>query len=190
MDGLQKTMRSKQNEMKKSGTIPHFRLLGLKRGECRIEVIRSAAQALSISLSTDEPHSLSDLADRRRARIAYATYRLLDPRGRRDLYERVQLSFPVDRDDQDQHAIARNMLVNKMPVLTVKAKIKGHIRAGSVRLMNQPLIDRAIDEDGIVTTHQETLEDRRRIVRLIQEPRDDTTKSLSPFGWLLGKLGL
>ncbi len=66
----------------KKPTLKHcYRALGLKHGECRIDVIRSAATE---HVRFDDQDSRSapsnhNRLDQRRARVALATYRLLDP---------------------------------------------------------------------------------------------------------------
>ncbi len=79
----------------------------------RVNVIRSARKHCRFPCHSESllsPH----VADDRRAQIAVAAYRLLDPRERNDLYERVQLVFPIDREDMDIPVIAANTLVDQM----------------------------------------------------------------------------
>ncbi len=78
-----------------------FRLLGLRPREARVEVIREAVHnaatqvqldGLARGLENDQPESNEAQDDSQRlAQIAIAGYRLLDPRRRRTLFERVQL---------------------------------------------------------------------------------------------------
>jgi hypothetical protein len=160
--------RKKTSTFKRQGSRAYFRLLGLKRGETRVNVIRSAAQAMSVSLTHSESLLSPHVADDRRAQIAVAAYRLLDPRERSDLYERVQLVFPIDREDMDTPVIAANTLIDQMPALPGHAKPEpkkeqpkasdaqiqpprnAHRRAprphSEVKLMDQSVIDDAIDD--------------------------------------------
>lgn len=80
-----------------------YRLLGLRPREARVEVIREAVQqAASQAQLDDAARTLGDVdnggdegalgeSQQRLAQIAIAGYRLLDPRRRRTLFERVQL---------------------------------------------------------------------------------------------------
>ena len=192
--------------LRPSGFISHFRLLGLRRGECRTQVIRSAAQAMSVALSHHENHSQGELADRRRARIAFAAYRLLDPRERRDLYERVQLSYPLDREDYEESSISAQgncLVVSKKtqqpssPTPVVKASEK----PSTVLLMKQPVIDQAFDgsddesliEAEIVSQHddqQSRMNERRGIVRLIRELDRLEPRTQSTLEWIRSRLGI
>lgn len=67
-----------------------YRLLGLRPREARVEVIRDAVHQAARSLH--QPSSQEDRGeDGQLTEIAVAGYRLLDPRRRRTLFERVQL---------------------------------------------------------------------------------------------------
>ena len=80
-----------------------YRLLGLRPREARVEVIREAVHQAASQVQVDDAartlgsvgHSGSDAApdesEQRLTQIAVAGYRLLDPRRRRTLFERVQL---------------------------------------------------------------------------------------------------
>jgi hypothetical protein len=136
--------------------------------------------------------------DMNRARIAIAAYRLLDPRERSDTYERVQLCFPIDREDSENDSTPAGKLVDQMPRV-LRRKSTG------VRLMGQPLIDEAIegnaqndeDPDGadVATIEMRassdlSLEERRGIVRLMRQSDESTLRGLSPLGWLRSRLGI
>ncbi len=194
----------KHHKKKNEAFVGHFRLLGLKRGECRTNVIRSAAQALSSVLSykgsagDEGKHSADDV---QRARIALAAYRLLDPRERADVYERVQLCYPIDREDAESSTPSVGKLVDQMVKVPVKSR---RPTKSIVKLMGQPVIDQAIegnlpaDEEpeaagGNPSSEQAnsdpSLEERRRIVRLMRDLDESTYRSLSPIGWLRSRLG-
>jgi hypothetical protein len=195
----------KHHKKKNEAFAGHFRLLGLKRGECRTHVIRSAAQTLSTALSfngnaNDQGKHAAD--DGQRARIALAAYRLLDPRERADTYERVQLCYPIDREDAESPTPPIGKLVNQM--VRVPSKSRRPTRS-IVRLMGQPVIDQAIegnlpaDEEPEAVVENRTaeqvnsepsLEERRRIVRLMRDLDESTPRALSPIGWLRSRLGL
>jgi hypothetical protein len=150
MDGRVKVkmkFNRKHHKKKNEAFVAHFRLLGLRRGECRTNVIRSAAQSMSIALSYSGDagdlgeHSADDI---RRARIALAAYRLLDPRERTDVYERVQLCYPIDREDMESPTASNSKLMDQMAKVPVKSK---RTTKSIVRLMGQPVIDEAIEGD-------------------------------------------
>jgi hypothetical protein len=189
----------------------HFRVLGLKRGECRVNVIRSAAEAMSNALSHSELHVPRETADVRRARIALAAYRLLDPRERSNIYERVQLTFPLDREEVADGVTESQSFLDKVavdsesgPAVTAETGAYKSL----VKLMNQPLVDEAIsggdlemggqsdlsqsqtDRSGTDEASDLTLDERRGIVRLLRESDESTLRSLSPLGWLRSRLGI
>ncbi len=204
---IMKFSRKLQNKKKNEAFVAHFRLLGLRRGECRTNVIRSAAQAMSLALSYSGDHHARNSAqhfedDVRRAKIAVATYRLLDPRERVDIYERVQLCYPLDRDEGDSPATSTRKLIDQMP--KVQAKIRR--QAGTdVKLMGQPLIHEAIEGNLPADEEPEaapvdkfskrgsselSLDERRGIVRLMRESNESILRGLSPLGWLRSRLGI
>ena len=196
-----------QRKKKNDAFVSHFRFLGLNRGECRTNVIRSAAKAMSVALSYggsqyEGDHVQQTADDVRRAKIAVATYRLLDPRERTDLYERVQLCYPIDRDDLDTSTESIRKLVDQMPKVPPKIRRQpGTI----VTLMGQPLFDEAIE--GKIPTDEEpeaardensskqsdneaSLEERRHIVRILRKSDESTLLGLSPLSWLRSRLGI
>lgn len=73
-----------------------FRLLGLRPREARLEVIRQALRETASELQTSDSWAAED--EDRLARVATAGYRLLDPRRRRSLFERVQLLLWTEDD--------------------------------------------------------------------------------------------
>ncbi len=66
-----------------------FALLGLPAREARVEVIRNAAESAAVKIqnAVDEDQRVEMLAE-----LAASTYRLLDPRRRKRILERIQLS--------------------------------------------------------------------------------------------------
>jgi hypothetical protein len=89
-------LRELQSKNHARENLAYFRSLGLRMGESRPNVIRSAAQTLSRHLHRAGQHTSADALEKRRQEIAWATYRLLDPRRRTRLMERVQLTYPID----------------------------------------------------------------------------------------------
>lgn len=192
---------------KNDAFVSHFRFLGLSKGECRTNVIRSAAQAMSVALSfpgdrVADDHQQQSADDVRRAKIAVAAYRLLDPRERTDVYERVQLCYPIDRDDAEAYWPAISKLVDQMPKVPVR--VRGQT-GKSIQLMGQALIEVAIDgnapsddepgaesrEDLVNRSNSElSLEERRGVVRLMRKSDESILSGLFPIGWLRSRLGI
>jgi len=191
----------------------HFRLLGLRRGECRTNIIRSAAQATSVALSDGDNPAVSDHVQRHsddlrnsddllRARIALATYRLLDPRERSDIYERVQLCYPIDRDDVVEPSASATKLIDQMPTVTSKTQ---RPKVSGVKLVGQPSIGEASDgkssseaEPGVGTSLNSpdsagtvrSLEERRNVAQMLSNSEESSLRNLSPLGWLRSRLGI
>ena len=199
-----------QRNKKNDAFVAHFRFLGLSRGECRTNVIRSAAQSMSVALNYGGSQYVSDHVqqsadDVRRAKIALAAYRLLDPRERTDLYERVQLCYPIDRDDLDASTESIGKLIDQMPKVPPKVFRRPSAPA---TLMGQPLIEEAIegktpaDEEpeaakanhsSAKSDDEPSLEERRRKVRKSNESTISCLspiRCLSPLGWLRSRLGI
>ncbi|MFN8739460.1 MAG: hypothetical protein ACK5YR_06040 [Pirellula sp.] len=194
-------MKTKILKQKKPTLTQFYRALGLKRGECRIDVIRSAATE-HVRYENHESHSsLSlDRLDERRARVALATYRLLDPRNRTDLYERVQLSCPLNEEEiqqpvaDSQSSLNRNIMVDNPPCS----------KEPVVNIMNTDVVNRAIEEaksfgkerdmtsNPLVAESEPSLSERRQVVRLLREIEitEVPQQSSSPLAWLRSYLGL
>ena len=211
-----------KHKKKNEAFVAHFRLLGLRRGECRSNVIRSAAQAMAVSLKSSrsdfagdnyvsdqyvgDQHTLEQVHqsadDVRRAKIAVATYRLLDPRERSDIYERVQLCYPIDRDDSDLPAAPTRKLIDQMPKVSLKIRRQP---SAFINPIGQPLTEKS--SEGNLTSYEESegastinslnqvssdlsLEERRSIVHLMRNSNESTLRGLSPLGWLKSRLGI
>ena len=75
-----------------------FRALGLRRGEASAPVIRHcllrSAQRVSASAGEEDLNG-------KLTQVVVSGYRVLDPRYRPTLYERVQLCYPLDREEDD-----------------------------------------------------------------------------------------
>ncbi len=76
-----------------------FHRLGLKRGECRSDAIRDATQSAVHRLADSSTEQSLDVVDRQLGQLATSAYRLLDPRYRLQLYERIQLSYALAREE-------------------------------------------------------------------------------------------
>ena len=212
MDGrvkvIMKINRKLNLKKRNDAFVSHYRLLGLSKGECRTNVIRSAAQSKSVALSfrgNVDDHVQQTVNDGHRAEIAVATYRLLDPRERTEVYERVQLCYPIDRDELEPEVVSSTKLIDQMPKVTPKVQRPVSSTSVSVKLMDQPLIDEAIEgnspsdeepgarrrSDTLIQTDSDlTLEERRSVVRLMRQSEEPTARTLSPLGWLRSRLGI
>lgn len=217
LKGIMKFNSKIKHKKKNEAFVAHFRLLGLRRGECRSNVIRSAAQAMALALKSNRSdfaggnyvseqfagehvHQTAD--DVRRAKIAIATYRLLDPRERTDMYERVQLCYPIDRDDSDSPAASTSKLIDQMPKVSLKIRRQP---SAVINPIGQPLTEKSIEgnspsdeEFELATTIRSlnqvssdlSLEERRSIVRLMRKSNESMLRGLSPLGWLKSRLGI
>lgn len=175
----------------------YFRTLGLNRGECRIEIIRDAARNRAKELSGRSHPATVDL---HRAEVAIAAYKLLDPRGRVDLYERVQLSCPLDQADNappPPPAISPiNRSIGRQPAVAPAPNAKG-----TIQLMGGQMVDRAIeleneesnsDSEGESQCEPLTLslDERRQVVELLKKTDEESSTSRTTFGWLRSYLGI
>jgi hypothetical protein len=179
----------------------YFQALGLRRGECRIEIIRDAARNRAKELSGRSHPSTVDL---HRAEVAIAAYKLLDPRGRADLYERVQLSCPLDQADNAPPPPPSISPINRSigrSSTQVPAELTPVDSACSIQLMAGEVVDQAIalEEDASESeTEGESrrepsilsLAERRQIVELLKKSNEDTPSSRSTLGWLRSYLGI
>ncbi len=175
----------------------HFRFLGLKSGECRPHVIRSAAKELSNSISENEMQYRVDALAKRRYEVALATYRLLDPRRRPTLYERVHLSISLDEDNNEIETRTETFAISRDGKRVVDSP-----DSRRVQLMNRQVIEEAIHQETksveLVVERDEVdswLEERREVVRAIRDAdgHDDDNADDQPrsaFQWLRSKLGL
>lgn len=240
--GSAKRSKARKNSKRDCPNGTYFRLLGLRNGESRVDIIRDAALAMSIGLGC-ESHRESCLQQRHA--IAVATYRLLDPRRRHRQTERIQLCYPIDRDEATVppphfHVASGNVRQNLQGAgeAEVVAELiesseagsshdtasDGHLAAGDgdesdpsgddtvpeaqfseprgVALMQQPVIDRAIDEvllaPEAITRQCDSeswMDERREIVRSlkkydVEESRLANTQTGSTFSWLRSVFGL
>jgi hypothetical protein len=171
----------------------HFRALGLPAGESRIEVIREAARSRAKQLSGRAHPSTVDL---HRAKIAVAAYRLLDPRGRTELYERVQLSCPLDQADQLPPLPPAISSINRqIECVTGKSESSSADKMLPIRMMDGVVMEQAIVQSSEEETESDsegdlTIAERRNVVSLLRELEDATATPWKPIGWIRSKLGI
>jgi hypothetical protein len=177
--------------------IAQFRILGLKRGESRVAVIRQAAQEMASLLTEKEPVYDFEVFTKRRFEIALAAYRLLDPRRRRKRLERIHLCFPLDREE-----------LLDQPTFEGPTGSESEIREVS-GLMQLPVLERVFQEEALapeavaatvssnswvaaseVDSPDLELEERREVVRTLRAfDRESETRG-STLNWLRSVFGL
>ena len=196
-------LRNHQRKKKNEAFVAHFQLLGLRLGECRSNVIRSAAQAMAVALNTkgnqfardgygadlhvrhSVRHSAEDL---NRARIAIATYRLLDPRERTDAYERVQLCYPSDRDEAESLTISSGSLIRQMSNLR-NEQSRQNLPIKAIEAKNHSDTRPEAEDSFKKVSNNLFVDERRHIVRLTRKSNESNLRGLSPLGWLRSQLG-
>jgi hypothetical protein len=175
----------------------YFQTLGLKRGECRIEIIRDAARNRAKELSSRSHPATVDL---HRAEVAIAAYKLLDPRGRVDLYERVQLSCPLDQADNAPPPPPAISPINRS-IGRLAATLPSLDSNCSIQLMAGEMVDQAIeleseasDSDAEGESPGEaltlSLAERRQVVELLKRTDQEFASGRTPLGWLRSYLGI
>lgn len=121
------------NATKSNSMASDYRLLGLRPREARVEVIREAVHQAASQVQVDDAaralgsidNNGSDFAadesEQRLTQIAVAGYRLLDPRRRRTLFERVQLLMWTE---EELDANCKSMWANRpvAPKVTIALK--------------------------------------------------------------------
>lgn len=176
----------------------YFRFLGLRLGESDPEAIRSAASAMAGVLSDCEGQYGVEGLMQRRSEIALATYRLIDPRQRESLVERVQLCYPIDHQDRKTEIRERDFNVKPSSNPWVESSVSG-LEPFSDRpvLMTQPVIERAIHEEAsdpvasqAMADTMSWLEERREVVRHLRDMEHESSPSaISPLSWIRSVLG-
>ncbi|HUP79687.1 MAG TPA: hypothetical protein VM260_14135 [Pirellula sp.] len=127
--------------------------------------------------------------DLHRAKIAIATYRLLDPRERTEAYERVQLCYPIDRDDAQSQTTLTGSLIGPMPNLPKEPRRQS---------LSKKAIEGKLPSDHRLETQDSfkkvtgnlSMDERRSIVQSMRKSNESTLRGLSPLGWLKSQLGI
>lgn len=175
----------------------YFRFLGLRRGESDASAIRSAASAMSGLIGDCEGQFGVEGLVARRSEIAVATYRLLDPRRRESFFERVQLTYPADRDEQS--TVADTLAAADAPTQNAwvdPETIEPRRPIASPQLMSLPVIERAIQEEAsdpataqAAADTMSWLEERRDVIRSLRDMETRSERSGSPIDWIRSVLG-
>ncbi len=157
-----------------------FHRLGLRRGECSSMAIRDATQNAVQRLADTASKQSRELVDRQLGQLATSAYRLLDPRYRTQLYERVQLSYLIDRDETKP-------IVHQNALLTVP---------DTPIALNCPQENVELEEQS--STIGDSIDSAREIVRWIRHSEEKHRRShskwtsqllLSLKAWLLNRTG-
>ena len=177
----------------------YFRFLGLNQGESCEDTILEAARRMNEFVAERAPFNPEEVLERKRFEIALATYRLLDPRRRASLRERVQLARPLNREDRIERVVPDGEL---FALVNFSHDANESAEASATSELLQPRIEQAMNEpaDSPVKVDskqqsQSWLEERRDVVRVIrQEPgtRSDSVKRTDKTGlsWWLSRFGL
>ncbi|MCY2974244.1 MAG: hypothetical protein NTW52_06205 [Planctomycetota bacterium] len=196
-----------------STRVGDYRLLGLAWGESDIVKIRNSVTASSNDLRKKvKPRGTHEGLDRR-TKVALAGYRLLDPRFRSQLYDRVQLSCIVYRElDELPRDIESSdrlpLLTDKLPTLDTQSepKLLSHASTSDQACDFQSSSQFSPNSDCASNDKFESsesaframpfewqgldqesspLEDAREIVRLLNEPKlAENTKSNKISRWI------
>jgi hypothetical protein len=163
-----------------------FLRLGLRRGESCAWVIRNAVldSVRRLASNVNECGGLDDVfVDRQVGVLAASAYRLLDPRYRVQFYERVQLSYPADREEQSwSYSVAIDLWT--VPTTSLDVELKPHA-------LRSTTDDRSSREPGILSS-------AREVVRFLQKLDGDQPTRKEPllrrvrhslFHWLTKKAG-
>jgi len=183
-----------------STRVGDYRLLGLAWGESDIVKIRASVTSSAGGAARKKAtpggllaRGLHDVTDRR-TKAALAGYRLLDPRFRRQLYDRVQLSYLIYRElDEQPRDIDSN---DRLPLITEKPidsllTPNDQMKTGPMVLSTDldaatvyPILPEA-SAYGSGETTCSSLDDAREIVRLLNESEHHLrTRSNNVPRWL------
>jgi len=193
-----------------STRVGDYRLLGLAWGESDIVKIRASVTSsaggaarkkatpshlhagglLAGGLLARGPHDVTD----RRTKAALAGYRLLDPRFRRQLYDRVQLSYliyreldeqPRDKDSNDRLPLIMEKPLNSLMTPDDQTKTEPMVLSMGLDCANVYPIAPEASLYGSEETTFSSLDDAREIVRLLNESEHHVrTRTSNVSRWL------
>jgi hypothetical protein len=152
---------------------------------------------------------------RSRSEIALATYRLLDPRRRAYLWQRIQLVRPLNREDRHSSRSPSNSLWSQTepassagdsesdqnpPNDSEQSNTPTLVSQERAGWINRRVIDRAFEQTASQATLVDSnhdarnwLEERREIVRTLKSSEDslsrDKRQEKSTLSWLLSVFG-
>lgn len=147
-----------------------------------MEVIRSAVNRQA-KLVQKSKHWQPERVDQQLTLLALSGYRLMDPRHRDDGFERVQLTYPMERMEEEVPQLERLALL--VPAEPMIEREPGRVHVDLVEL-----VDQAVDSipAQTVVIEEDTMESRRALVRLLQEEREQEREGwMSVFGRWVGR---
>ncbi len=167
-----------------------FRRLGLPQGEARADLIRRALLRAIQTIATSPLGEFSTKLDRQVSLLVHSAYLLLDPRRRSDLMERVQLAYPLGREEAEVPTLeGKSLLVvpstwlgstfEVTPLEQVIGEQIDQARADESSEQNSSSGSGQLRDwvgsvvDGAVS---ESLEESRAVVRLIREEVEEEKK--------------
>ena len=180
----------------RSTRLVDYRLLGLPWGESDVVKIRNSVTASVRGRSKKNEINRFNASPERAAKVALAGYRLLDPRFRRQLYDRVQLSFLIHRelDEQplDKHNRARLPLISSVhPIRESNPSIvlPGHSIAEDTDKFLVPVDCIGGSTLDAYTFHESSIDNAREVVRMIhaaelKDKSDAVSTSVAVSRWL------
>ena len=193
----------------------YCKFLGLDANETDESVILNASSRMAQLVNERKAFNSPEVIVRSRSEIALATYRLLDPRRRAYLWQRIQLVRPLNREDRHSSISPSNSLWSQ----TEPASSAGDSESDQnpqieYELSNTPtpvsqdrsdwinrrVIDRAFEQTASQATLVDSnhdarnwLEERREIVRTLKSSDDsmsrDKRREKSTLSWLLSVFG-
>ncbi len=170
---VQRPLAAKPPSSSKANRV-YFKFLGLKTSESNEQAILEASKKMARLVQERAPFNAPELIERSRQEIALATYRLLDPRRRKNAWERIQLTRPIDREDREYQIPDPGALLRRM-----EQGSEDHFET-----ILDPLIDRALGQTAgkALTVDSKTdsrnwLEERREIVRAVRADSDHPSQA-------------
>ncbi len=146
-----------------------FALLGLPARESRVEVIRNAAESAAekIQNAVDEDQRVEMLAE-----LATSTYRLLDPRRRKRILERIQLS--------NLSEVETNIAsVAKVPLVDPQRDDQANAQDS---LVVAELIDSARSDEDATSQCQKTIDEDANCTAVQRKSLQDVACPCDPTG--------
>lgn len=193
----------------------YCKFLGLDPNETDESVILNASSRMAQLVNERKAFNSPEVIVRSRSEIALATYRLLDPRRRAYLWQRIQLVRPLNREDRHSSSSPSNSLWSQTepassagdsesdqnpPNASEQSNTPTLVSQERAGWINRRVIDRAFEQTAAQATLVDSnhdarnwLEERREIVRTLKSSEDsmsrDKRQEKSTLSWLLSVFG-
>lgn len=193
----------------------YCKFLGLDANETDDSVILNASSRMAQLVNERKAFNSPEVIVRSRSEIALATYRLLDPRRRAYLWQRIQLVRPLNREDRHSSSSPSNSLWSQTepassagdsesdqnpPNDSEQSNTPTLVSQERAGWINRRVIDRAFEQTAAQATLVDSnhdarnwLEERREIVRTLKSSEDslsrDKRQEKSTLSWLLSVFG-